>query len=96
MTLVLKIHGKHGEVFLMRKNKVYGLRATQARVIDDFMKSKQTPMGANSLKHHLIGIWSIHSAPTPREIGSYLRVNPNYQRVNKHGQGAGEYLWIGD
>ena len=83
-------------MFLMKKNKIYGLRIAQARVIDDFMKGKETPMGANSSKHHLISIWSIHSAPTPRQIGSYLRVNPNYERVNKHGQGAGEYKWIGN
>jgi hypothetical protein len=25
-----------------------------------------------------------------------LRVNPNYQRTNKHGQGAGQYIWIGN
>jgi len=95
MTLIQKLNGKHGEVFLMKKNKIYGMRVAQARVIDDFMKDRNIPMDANSLKHHLISIWSIHSAPTPREIGSYLRVNPNYQRVNKHGQGAGEYIWIG-
>ena len=78
MTLMQIMSGKHGKVFLMRKNKVYGLRATQAKVIDDFMKDVDMSMGANSLKHHLISIWSIHSVPTPRELGSYLRVNPNY------------------
>jgi len=96
MALMQKMNGKHGQVFLMKKNKMYGLRATQAKVIDEFMKNTKMEMGANSLKHHLIGIWSIHSIPTPRQLGSYLRVNPNYQRINKHGQGAGQYIWIGD
>lgn len=95
MTSIRKMNGRFGGILLMKRNKTYGLRNTQAKSIDEFMKNCKTPMGANSLKHHLIGIWSIHSAPTPREIGSYLRVNPNYERVNKHGQGAGEYIWIG-
>lgn len=78
----------------MNRNKIYGLRKSQAIAIDEFMKDKNTSMGANSLKHHLMNIWGVHSTPTPRQIGSYLRVNPNYERTNKQGEGAGEYIWV--
>ena len=94
--IILTLNGKHGEVFLMSKNKRYGLRNTQADVIDEFMVNSDRSMNANAIKHHLVGIWSIHSVPTPREIGSYFRINPNYERVNKQGYGSAEYIWIGN
>ena len=57
------------------------------KIIDEYMIEKKESMGANQLIHNLWDYWGSDS-PTRREIGIYLRNNPNYIKVTN-----GQYYW---
>ncbi len=64
------------------------LRMRYKKEIDNYMMKQNTSMGANAIIHNLWDIWG-SDAPTRREIGIYLKTNPNYQQV-----GIGQYQWL--
>ncbi len=63
------------------------MRIRHKKIIDEYMIEKKESMGANQLIHNLWDYWGSDS-PTRREIGIYLRNNPNYIKVTN-----GQYYW---
>jgi len=63
------------------------MRIRHKKIIDEYMIEKKESMGANQLIHNLWDYWGSDS-PTRREIGIYLRNNPNYIKVSN-----GQYYW---
>lgn len=63
------------------------MRIRHKKIIDEYMIEKRESMGANQLIHNLWDYWGSDS-PTRREIGIYLRNNPNYIKISN-----GQYYW---
>jgi hypothetical protein len=63
------------------------MRIRHKKIIDEYMIEKKESMGANQLIHNLWDYWGSDS-PTRREIGIYLRNNPNYIKISN-----GLYYW---
>lgn len=63
------------------------IRIRHKKIIDEYMIEKKESMGANQLIHNLWDYWGSDS-PTRREIGIYLRNNPNYIKFSN-----GQYYW---
>ena len=63
------------------------MRIRHKKIIDEYMIEKKESMGANQLIHNLWDYWGSDS-PTRREIGIYLRNNPNYIKISN-----GQYYW---
>ncbi len=63
------------------------MRIRHKKIIDEYMIKNKESMGANQLIHNLWDYWGSDS-PTRREIGIYLRNNPNYIKVSN-----GQYYW---
>lgn len=66
------------------------MRARHKNIIDNYMQKQTDSMGANQLIHNLWQYWGSDS-PTRREIGIYLRNNPNYVKVSN-----GQYHWVSE
>jgi len=72
--------------------KRYGLRVSQATLIENLIKNSERSLGVNHIKDLLWDMWG-RNVPTPRQIGTFLHTHPNMDKVRTTKQGA-EYLWI--
>ena len=68
-----------------------GLRPSHAQLVIDLLKNSGYPLGANHIKDRLWDKWG-RNVPTPREIGTFLNLHPNFIRVEGCSAGA-EYIW---
>mgnify|MGYP003627263297 CR=1 FL=1 len=75
-------------------SKIYGLVSIHAKTINEFMETNEIPLGAR----HLIEIiknWDNldleelekRSPPSRRQVGIYLKLNPNYTLVENSTHG---------
>ena len=64
--------------------KVFGLVSIHAEVIDEYMREKMIPIGSQQLIYNLYDDFK-RSVPTRRQVGTYLKLNPEYIFMMKKG-----------
>ena len=71
--------------------KRHGLRQSHAKLVENLVQGSEKRWTASEIKDVLWDMWG-RTQPTAREIGSFLNIHPQMQRVNKYGPCA-EYIW---
>lgn len=66
--------------------KIYGLVSIHAKTIDEYMTKSKESMGARHLIERLYDEFK-RSPPSRRQVGIYLKLNPNYQLVENSTHG---------
>jgi len=70
----------------MGMSKIYGLVRIHAKTINEFMETNETPLGARHLIERLYDLFK-RSPPSRRQVGIYLKLNPNYTLVENSTHG---------
>jgi len=67
-------------------SKIYGLVSIHAKTINEFMETNEIPLGARHLIERLYDLFK-RSPPSRRQVGIYLKLNPNYTLVENSTHG---------
>jgi len=67
-------------------SKIYGLVSIHAKTINEFMETNEIPLGARHLIERLYDLFK-RSPPSRRQVGIYLKMNPNYTLVENSTHG---------